>query len=193
MSNYEKFQQAIEAFEPGANTNHIVQAQTELNEKTFTALAGRKLSLWTGNTTKTLVICLLVWFCFVVLVTVLTRAVVGGAFAGAWTGLMIIWMFRTTLITLDSNGMNLYFLEIRMTSAKFVVSDKLFLPYDQMTNMQIKTGRVFKNTHIIIEFLLDGKPRKVKLSAPQRVRKAPEHEENLHAMLSKLQSKFNAQ
>ncbi|MCL2446006.1 MAG: hypothetical protein FWD06_04505 [Oscillospiraceae bacterium] len=190
MSTYEKFQQAIEEFEPGASNTRIVQTQTELNEKTFTALAGRKLKLWTGNTTKTILSCGLVWLATAILVALLTSGAAGGAYTGMWIGLMVIFLFRSTLLTVSDGGLNIYFLEIRLTSAKFVVSDKLTLPFDQMINVSVKTGQVFKNTQITMDFLLDGKPRKVKLTAPHRARKAPEHDENLQALLNMLQAKF---
>jgi len=66
MTRYQKFQEAIEAFEPGAGNAPIVCANTEVNEKVFRLLAGRKLKLWTGRTTivmiaSMLIVCLPLW------------------------------------------------------------------------------------------------------------------------------------
>jgi len=189
--NYQKMLDAIEAFEPGAGNAPIVYAQTEVNEKIMSALAGRKLRLWTGSTTKVFMVCVLIWLASVVLMSLATRNVAGGAFAGAWAGFIVIWFFRATLLTVSESGLNLYFLEMRMTNAKVVVTDKLTLPLAQAANVRVKTGRVLKNTHITLEFLIDGKKRRLRITAPRRLRKAPEHQDNLQDLLALLQKNFD--
>jgi len=194
MPNYQKFQAAIEAFEPGTGNAPVVYAQSEVNERILNTLAGRKLRLWTSQATITLVVCAVILLALAVISALSFRHAGGAAPAPAvFVPIFIFWAMRTVLITATDGNLNIYFLELRLSSAKFVVTDKLTLPIGHIAGVRVKTGRVFKNTTITLQFLLDGKKRKLRITAPRRVRKAPEHQENLQALLEMLDQHAAAQ
>jgi len=189
MTRYQKFQNAIEAFEPGAGSAPIVCTNTEVNEKMFRLLAGRKLKLWTSGTTAVLCVSVLLLLAISVLNAIVWRNAGGAAPASAvFVPMIIIYLLRTTLVTVDQNGLNFYFIEIRF-GADYVVSDKMSLPFDQIVGMKVKTGKVLKNTHFTFTVMQNGKVRKIKTSTSAKMRKVPEHPEHLKSLLQTLESK----
>jgi len=181
----QKFRDALNAFEPGAGEGAFVCTNTEINDRILNALADRKLRLWTSGTTVVILVSLLIVLATAVLAAVLTTTSAGVAPAPIMFVFLIPLLLRTTFITITDSGLNFYFLEIKLGS-KYVISDKLFLPFDQITNVRIKTGKVFKNTQIIFDVMINGKQRKLKTTAAHRVRKMPEYQDNLQALLQAL-------
>ena len=184
MSKYQALENAIEAFQPSGVNAPILYSTVEVNGKSFKALAGRKLKLWSIHTTILLAVCAL----FLIAVSV-AAAFLGAAPApAAFAPLSIAFLFRTTFITVTDQGFDFYFIEYRFSS-KYVVSDKLSLPYDRISNVKVKVGRVFKQTHVTFEFLHNDKKRKIKVSMPNRMRKMEEQEGNLSYLLGVLKQK----
>ena len=189
MTRYEKFQAAIEAFEPGAGNTPIVCTNTEVNERVFRQLAGRKLKLWTRGTTVTLLISMLIVLAAAFLTILATQHAGGSApTAGIFIPWVIVLLFRTTLVTVDQNGLNFYFIEIRLGSG-YVVTDKMTLPFDQIVSMKVKTGKRSKNAHFVFTVMQNGKARKFKTSASGKMHKVPEQTEHLNALLQVLENK----
>jgi len=122
-----------------------------------------------------------------VLNIIILRHAGGGGTAAAFIPIMIIFFMRTTLVAVDQNGLNFYFLEIRFGKG-YVVADKMSLPFDQIAGMKVKAGKVLKNTYFTFSVMQNGKLRKIKTSASAKMRKAPEHEECLKALLQALEN-----
>ena len=180
----QKFRDALEAFEPGAGNATFVCTNTEVNDRILNALAGRKLRLWTSGTTVVIVVSLLIVLATAVLAAVLTTTSAGAAPAPIMFVFLIPFLLRTTLITITDSGLSFYFLDIKL--GKYAISDKLVVPFEQITSIHIKTGKVFKNTHVTLGVMVNGKARKLKTSAARRMRNMPEHQDNLQALLQAL-------
>jgi len=189
MTRYQKFQAAIEAFEPGAGNTPIVCTTTEVNEKVFNILAGRKLKLWTTGSTVVLLVSALILLAATVVNAIAWRNVGGAAPAPAvFIPVVIMLLLRTTLVTFDENGLNFFFLEIRFGGYR--VSDKMTLPFDQITGMKVKPGAVLKrNTYFTFIVTQNGKTRKIKTSTSAKLRKVPEQQDNLKELLQTLENK----
>jgi len=188
MSKHQRLKNAIEAFQPGGADAPILYSTTEVNEKGFKALTGRKLTLWSIHTTIAIVACFTFLIAISVVATILTGP--GAATAPAvFVPLIIALLFRTTPIVIREGGLDFYFLESRLSS-KYVVSDKLSLPYDRISNVRVKTGSVFKNNrYVTFEFLHNDKKYKIKTSMANKMRKMQEQEENLNYLLEVLEKK----
>jgi len=184
MSKYQALTNAIEAFQPGGADAPILYSTVEVNDRSFKALAGRKLKLWSIHTTILLVVCAIFLLAVSVVVAIWGAAPAPAAFAP----LFIAFLFRTTFITVTDDGLDFYFIESRFGS-KYVVSDKLSLPYDRISNVKVKVGRIFKQTNVTFEFLHNDKKRKIKVSMPNRMRKMEEQEGNLSYLLGVLKQK----
>jgi len=191
MSKYQTLKDAIEAFQPGGSDAPILYASTEVNEKAFKVLAGRKLKLWTGNTT------ILMMVCFIFLAVVSVFAVFLNAYLGAATPaptvaafmpFIVMLMFRTTFSTITDDGLNIYFIEYRFGS-KYVISDKLSLPYDSLSNVKVRVGKILRTTNFTFEFLHNNKKYRIRTSVPNRKRKMQEQEGNLKYLLEILEKK----
>jgi len=191
MSKYQTLKDAIEVFQPGGSDAPILYASTEVNEKAFKVLAGRKLKLWTGNTTILMVVC------FVFLAAVSVFAVFLNAYLGAATPaptvaafmpFIVILLFRTSFITITDDGLNIYFIEYRFGS-KYVISDKLSLPFDSVSNVKIRVGKILRTTNFTFEILHNDKKYKVRTSVSNRKRKMGEQEENLAKLLELFEKK----
>jgi len=161
-----------------------------VNEKSFRALTGRKLTLWSKHTTIVLLVSALILMVAMVATAFLSRHL-GGTSAPAaavFAPLFITFLFRTTLITVRNDSLDFYFIDNRLGSS-YVVSDKLNLPYDRISKVKVKVGRVFKNTHVTFEFLHNDKKYKIKTSIPNKMKKMQEQEGNLKHLLEMLEKK----
>ena len=189
MSKYQGFKEAIEAFQPGGADAPILYATTEANEKSFKALSGRKLKLWSSRTTIVILVCALIFIAASVVSAILTRQL-GGTPVPApavFVPMFILFLFRTTLVTIGDAGLNFYFLEIKF--GKYAVSDKISLPYDKISNVKVKVGKVFKHTHLTFHFDVNGKNHKIKISISNRMKKVQEQSENLKVLTETLEKK----
>lgn len=186
MSRQQAFQEAIEAFQPGGADAPVLYSSVEVSKRSFTALAGRKLKLWSTHTTILVVVCIV----FLAVISVATVIWSGNTqtapVPAIFMPLFIALLFRTTLITVTNDGLNFYFLESRFGS-KYVVSDKLSLPYDRISNVRVKVGKF--NTHITFSFLHNDKTCRIKTTIPSKMRKMEEHEGNLNYLLEMLEKK----
>jgi len=187
MSKNQAMKGVIKAFRPGGADAPILYASTEVNEKSFKVLTGRKLKLWSTHTTILLAVCAIFLIAILFVATILTGPAAAPVPA-VFTPLIIALLFRTTLITVTDTGLDFYFIESRFGS-KHVVSDKLSLPYDRISHVKIKVGKVFKNTYFTFEFLQDDKKYKIKTSMSNKMRKMKEQEENLKYLLEMLEKK----
>jgi|GEM_PF-1471960 len=188
MSKYQRFKDAIEAFQPGGADAPIVYATLEVNEKGFKALAGRKLKLWSRHTNAVITVCILILAAAVIASAIMTRQL-GGTSVPApvvFTPLFVYFLFRPTLLTITNAGVDVYVLEYKFGS-KPLVSDKLSLPFDRLSDVKVKVGKDFKNTHFAFCFDDNGKTRKVKISVSHRMRKVQEQEGNLKILLEALE------
>jgi ribosomal protein L21E len=179
---YQSLKDAIEAFEPGGANAPILYSTTEVNEKSFKALAGRKISLWPKNTAILIVIYAVLFVTFTAGLTILTSALGGTAtpyFAFVFP-VFLIFLYRETLITITDDGLNFYFLERRFFT-KYVVSDKLSLPFDRIDSAKVKTGRF--NTRVTFTFTDEGKSYKITTSMPNKNKNLQEQAEHLKRLL----------
>jgi len=188
MTRYQKLSDAVEAFEPGAGNEPLVYTTTEVNEKLFRFLAGRKLKLWSGSSAAVFVVIILIMLTAAILPLILIRAAGGASPVVFFVPFVFLFVTRPTLVTAGQNGLSFYFLEIRFGKG-YVVSDKMILPYEQIEAMEITTGKVTKSTGFTFMIKQDGKLKKVKTSASAKMRKAPEHAENLQALVQTLENK----
>lgn len=173
MPKYQAVKEAIEAFQPGGADVSILCATLEVNEKGFRALLGRKpkarpgTALWIG---VLLILALSVAF------TLVFRGA-GTLTFGAFVPIFVVFfLFRTTLITVGDSGLDFYFAEPHFGS-KYVAYEKMSLPYDRITNVEVKTGRW--NTTFTIEFSNGDKNIKLKTSVSNKMKKMEEQAENL--------------
>ena len=187
MSKHQTLKNAIEAFQPGGADVPILYATTEVNEKGFRALLGRKL--------KSQFISAAVWVWIVVIMaaaSVLTVAfgqTGAPSFAAFLPMLIIIFFMRTTLISVSDQGLDFYFAEAKRGS-KYVVYDKMSLPYDRIINMKVKTGRF--NTGFTFTVSDGDKSYKIKTSVPNKDKKMNEQAENLKHLLEVLEKRLNS-
>ena len=185
MSKYQALQNAIEAFQPGGAGVPIVYSTTEVNEKSFKALAGRKLN-WKVNSTVWL------WVILIVIVSITTASIISFGFNGTpafisfFPLFFVIFFIRSTLVSVGEDSLDIYFLEATIGS-NYVVNDKLNLPYDKIKNVKVRAGK--RNTHLTFEFEIDGKAYKLKTSMANKMKKMPEQSESLKQLLEVLESK----
>jgi len=186
VSKYQAMKSAIEEFQPGGGNAPILYSTTEMNDKAFKSLAGRKLKTWSIHTV------VLIAACVIFLVAISLADVFFGGNLGArpapavFVPFIVIFMFRTTLITVTDNGFEFYFLESKWAS--YVVYDKMSLPYDKITNVTVKTRKF--NTYFTFEIpnAIEGKRNyKIKTTVPNKMRKMDEQAENLKLMLAKVE------
>ncbi|MCL2810694.1 MAG: hypothetical protein FWD25_02260 [Clostridia bacterium] len=182
MSKYQAIKDAIEAFQPGGADAPILCSTTEVNEKGFQALLGRKA--------KSRPMSAAIWICLFVIIAIS----VANIFAFRQTGtttfaafipmFIVLFFYRTTLVTVGDEGLDFYFVESKRGST-YVVYDKMSLPYNRITNIKVREGRF--NTSFTFEFLNETKKYKIKTSVPNKMRKAEEQAENLKHLLEVLQ------
>ena len=185
MSKHQAFKDAIEVFQPGGADAPILYSTTEMNEKGFVALLGRKLKwYWSAPITITII-------AITIIATSAVVAIIGGTpqatpIAVFIPMFVIIFLYRTTLVAVNGNSLDFYFIDAKLGS-KYVVYDKINLPFDKITNVKVKIGKVFKNTHFTFEFLHEGKNYKIKTTIPNKMKKMKEQEENLKCLLEVLE------
>jgi hypothetical protein len=179
MLNYQAMKEAIEAFQPGGANSPILYSTLAVNERGFKALLGR-------NTKQRpiygiLLICLFV-FAAATIITAISPSYTGSSsFASFVPIYVIIFLTRTTLVSVGDNSIDFYFVESRR-GRKFVAYEKISLPYDKITNVKARTGRF--NTRITFEFSIEGKSYKISATVPNKDKKANEQAENLRSLLA---------
>jgi len=185
MSKHQKLKNAIEEFQPGGRNAPILYSTTEMNDKAFKSLAGRKLKLWSIHTVVLIAACIL-FLAAISFADVFLGGNIGmRSTPTAVVPFVIIFMLRTTLITVTDDGLEFYFLECKWTS--YVVYDKISLPYDKITNVTVRIRRF--NTYFTFEIpnAVEGKRNyKIKTTVPNKMRKMDEQAENLKLMLAKV-------
>lgn len=191
MSKYQRFQNAIEGFQPGSENAPILYVTTEVNEKGFKALSGRKLRLWASHTGVVLLVCACILVAASLAAVILTRQLGGTAVPAAaafMPAFITVFLMRATLLTVTDVGLDFYFLEIKFGG--YAVSDKISLPYNRISRVKVKAGKVFKYTYFTFWFDDNGKSHKIKISVSNRVRKMQEQSENLNVLLETLERKY---
>lgn len=69
------------------------------------------------------------------------------------------------------------------------MSDKFNLPYDKISSVKVKIGKVIKNTHFTFVFLHNNKKHKIKTNMRNKIWKMEEQEKNLEHLLEMLEKK----
>ena len=184
MSKNQEFRNAIVAFDTDAADAPILYSTTELNEKGFKALLGRRTK---AQFIPTVAAILAIAFLIGATIGVLAGGAPGATPTASLVPLIIVLLFlyRTTFIAVGDEGLDFYFLMHNLGS-KYVVDDKMSLPYDKLTNVKKRAGRF--NTSFVFEFSHNEKKFKIKTSMPNKRKNAPEQAENmkiLHDILIK--------
>ena len=190
MTRYQSFQNAIEAYQPGAAALPIVFFTTELNEKGFKALTGRKLK-WSLPVFIIIGIAIIILFSAIAAIFSVFGGHpggAGGASGAIFVAIILPVILRSTLITAGAEGLDFYYVKTGFGS-KCTVYDKMSLPYDRLTGVRVKRGKVFKNTQFIFEFMDGDKKIKIKTTANNRMRKVDEHIGNLEHLLGVLKQR----
>jgi len=182
MSKHQALKNAIEGFQSGGADAPILYSTTEMNEKGFKALLGRKLQ------SRPLPVALWIGVFAIMAVSIVSTVAfrqAGVSTFGAFVPIFVVFFFiRTTLISVGDQGLDFYFIESKRGS-KYAVYDKISLPYDRIANVKVKTGRF--NTHFTLEFSSEDKNYKIKTSVPNKNKKMQEQAENLKHLLEVLQ------
>jgi hypothetical protein len=95
---------------------------------------------------------------------------------------------RTTLIAAGDESMYIYIIEPKRDST-CTIYDKMSLIYDKITNVKVKNGRF--NTILILNFLINSKKCKLRITIPNKDIKLLEQSVNLKYLLEKIASKIN--
>jgi len=190
MSKYQALKDAIEEFSSGGADVPVVLSSIEVNEKGFKALLGRKLKS-RPTSSPTVLAGLIALFIFAASTT--ATATLGAAAAPSYAAffpVVIIFLTqRSTLISAAGDGYDFYFIESK-TGSRFVVYDKLSLPFEKIKNVKVKTGRF--NTALTFEFLHEGKEYKIRHTVPNKNRKMNEQAENLKILLKQVSRQTGA-
>ena len=184
MSKKEAFKGAIEAFQPGGGDAPILYSTTEVNEKGFKALLGRKIKQ--RSITVAITICILVIMAASIISVVLAGQTGTPTFISFIPVYIAIFVYRTTLITVGDDGLEFYFIESKFGS-DYVAYDHFSLPFDRITNINVRAGRF--NTRFTFEFSGNDKVYKIKTTVPNKMRKTDEQAENLK-YLHEMRDKF---
>jgi hypothetical protein len=184
MSRYQVFKDAIETFQPGGAKSSILFSTTEVNEKGFQALLGRKIK-WRSMSISIAIITLAIIAASAI--TIIFFGHTGTPSFAAFVPLfIIIFLFRTTLITVNDDGLDFYFIDSKF-GRKYVAYDKISLSYDMITNVKIRTGKF--NTGFTFEFSNGDKKYKIKTTVPNKMRKVSEQAENMKHILEMLEKR----
>lgn len=177
MDRYETMKAAV-----GGGDAPVLYASLELNEKGFRALLGRRLNTRPGAIT------LLVAVTIVLVISVTVTIFFGQTGTPTFAAFFPIWfmfMFiRNVIVAVGDNALDIHFTEPKL-GQKYVVYDKMSLPFDRIDNVRVKRGRF--NTHFRFEISAEDKSYKIKLSVPNKQRKNDKHTGNLAALLEKLE------
>ena len=182
MSKYQALQNAIALFLPGGADAPILHCTTEVNEKGFQALLGRKL--------KSRPLPAAVWIAAFALMAVSVASIIAFAQTGASTFcafvpvFVVLFFIRTTFVSVGEAGLDFYFAESARGS-KYAVYDKISLPYDKVTGVRVRAGRF--NTSLTFAFTAEGKTYKIKTTVPNKDKKMKEQAENLKYLLEALE------
>lgn len=181
---YQAFRNAIEQFQPGSASAPILYSTTEANDKGFRALLGRKLK------SQSILAFVVVTMVGAVAVGVILNFVLGNVMASApamffFVPWFIMFLYRTTLITVGDEGLDFYFCK-QVLGSKCIVDDKMSLPYNKLINVDVKTKKSV--TYFTFEFTADGKTHKIKTSVPNKKKNTPEQAENLKRLHNALDS-----
>ena len=183
MSKHQAFRDAIEAFEPGAADAPILYSTTEVNEKGFRALLGRKATA--RPFTVVVAVCVIAILVISTASTIAFGQVSAPTFAAMFPVFFIFFFLRTTVIAVTEQGLDFYFVDAKR--GKQVAYDKMSLPFDRITNMKVRPGRW--NTSFTFEFLHEEKTYKIKTSVPNKMKKMAEQAENLKRLRAVLEQK----
>ena len=182
MSKYEALKSAIKNFQSDAMEAPILYSTTEMNGKGYKALLGRKL--------KSLPISVAEWIAVIAVIIVVITVTVGAGtplfgsgFGGFAVVVYVLLVQRLTIISVGDKNLSFYFIK-QKSGTKFDVYDKIILPYDKITNVNVKTGKF--NTTFRFEFSIDGKTYKLKTVVPNKKKKMAEQAVNLKHLLEKV-------
>ena len=184
MSKHQAYRNAIEAFEPGGVEAPILLSTTEVNEKGFRALLGRKATA--RPFTVVIAVCVIAILVISTASTIAFGQVSSPTFAAIFPVFFIFFFLRTTVIAVTEQGLDFYFVDAK--GGKQVVYDKMSLPFDRITDVKVRTGRW--NTSFTFEFLHEDKTYKIKTSVPNKVRKMEEQVENGKRLQAVLEQRF---
>jgi len=184
MSKYQAMKEAIEAFQPGGANEPILYSTTEVNEKGFKALLGRKVKARPTSVAIWVISILIILMALLAAAAIATGHTGTPTFAAFVPLFVFLFLFRTTLIAVGDNGLDFYFVEHKRGSI-YVAYDKISLPYDRITNVKVRKGRF--NTSFAFEFSNEGKSYKIKTSVPNKMKKVNEQAENLKRLLEILE------
>jgi len=180
MSKYQVLKNTVESSQPGSSSAPILYSTTELNEKGFKALLGRKVK---SRPLTAIVIVAIIILAISTASTIVFNQAGAPTFAAFVPMFVVFFFYRTTLITVNDKGIDFYFIDAKRGS-KYVVYDKMSLPYDKITDVNVKTGRF--NTSITFVVPYEGKQYKIKTTVPNKQRKMTEQAENLKQLLEVL-------
>jgi len=179
MSYNQALKDAVKEFQPDKAETPILFSSTEVNERGFKTLLGRKL--------KSIPISIIEWIivAVVVIASVAITAILGQAGAPSFAAFVpvfiVIFLIRTTLISVSDNSIDIYFIANKFGTKKYFVYDKISLPYDKITSTKIKAGRF--NTKITFVFTIDDKNYKMRTTVPNRKKHMDDHAVNLKNLI----------
>ncbi|MDR2569612.1 MAG: hypothetical protein LBD23_04855 [Oscillospiraceae bacterium] len=186
MSEYRILKNAIREHTPDYADVPILFSSIEYNSKSFEALLGRKLK--SGPIPLKLFIITI----SIVLVSIILTALFGrigiSGFIVLFPVFSVIFFMRTTLIAAGDESMYIYIIEPKRDST-CTIYDKMSLIYDKITNVKVKNGRF--NTILILNFLINSKKCKLRITIPNKDIKLLEQSVNLKYLLEKIASKIN--
>ena len=193
MPKYKTPKEAIELFQHGGADAPILFAMTKVNRRSFWALLDRNLKsprrsalTWIG-----LLAVLLSGSVFVIegLIYGMTRFAYSQALM-VFLSLALIFfpprIYATYIVVRDSS-LDFYFSSDPSESSKIKIYDKLSLPYDQITGIQMRLGSYC--TKFTFELSNDDKRLRIKTTVPDRVKKMKEQEENVDYLIQTLKRK----
>lgn len=191
MSKHQVFRDTIEAFQPGGADAPILYATTEMNEKGFQALLDRKIKRRSMSVGTTIYAFGVITITIISVISLFMGGQAGTPTFAAYLPLfVVIFLLRTTLITVNDDGLVFYFIDATFGS-NYVVYDKFSLPYDRITNVKVQAGKF--NTSFTFEFLNENKTYKIKTSVSNKMKKSKEQAENLKYLIEVLKKKdFNS-
>ena len=180
----QKLKDAIEVYQPGGADAPILYTSTYYNAQGFKALLGRK-----PNHMRSVAVSVLICCAIVIMVAAIASIILAGQ-AGApvfvvyFPVFATVFIYRTTIIAVSETGIDFYLVNL-MPGSKYVVYDKLSLPYDRITNVMIRAGKF--NTRIAFEFSNGEKKYKIETSGPNKTNKLADQTNNMKLILETLE------
>ncbi|MDR2546207.1 MAG: hypothetical protein LBC96_01690 [Lachnospiraceae bacterium] len=186
MSKYQSLRNAIKEFAPTGEDVPFLCSSTQVNEKAFKALLGRKL--------KPHPIHMITWLC----IFLAGAAIVGiTAFfnqTNPYTIVILVPVFiilflnRSSLIAITDDGLRIYFFLSKLKN-KNVIYDQVFLPFDKITELAVSKG--VYNTDLSFLFDIEEKTHTITMSVPNIDKKMDEQAENLIRLMNVLEKHDN--